>query len=70
MTFTVVTSGKETFQEIYSSVAVFTVDQEDALAADMGLRRPLLEFFANGIKDLSSNKSFYKEYKKLLARSR
>lgn len=70
MTFTVVTSGKETFQEIYSSVAVFTIDQEDALAADMGLRRPLLEFFANGIKDLSSNKTFYKEYKKLLARSR
>jgi len=70
MTFTVVTSGKETFQEVYSSVAVFTVDREDALAKDVGLRRPLVEFFAEGIKGLNSNKSFYKEYKKLLTRSR
>ena len=32
--------------------------------------RALVEFFAGGIQNLSANKSFYKEYKKLLGLGR
>ena len=60
--YSVYTSGDENWNEIYASVLVFDENNNDCLNASYSSKEKIIEYFSNGIQNLSNGKDFYKVY--------
>ena len=54
--------GEEKWEEIYASVLVFDEEQNDCLQENSRYKQKIINYFAEGIKNLSKNEDFYKIY--------
>ena len=62
--YSIATDGIENMKNIYASVVVFDSKNNDCLTKDHPKKDSIIAFFSKGIINLSSNKKFYKEYRK------
>ncbi|MDX1828617.1 MAG: hypothetical protein R3342_03630 [Lutibacter sp.] len=60
--FDIATSGIEKGGIIYASVIVFDSDNKDCLSVDSKIKDSIINYFSNGIKNLTNDKKFYKTY--------
>jgi len=60
--FSVAAYGTESRQELCASVMIFDSENRDCLTEKSETKDALIDFFASGIRDLSTNKRFYKVY--------
>ena len=64
--YSVYAHGEEIRKEIYASVLVFDDKYSDCLRDDSVHKTNIIEYFSEGIKNLSSDENFSKAYWKLL----
>lgn len=60
--YTVYADGDESWEEIYASFMVFDENNDDCLSDSHSDKTKVIEYFSNGIKNLSNNKDFYTVY--------
>jgi hypothetical protein len=65
-TYYVAAGGDENWNEIYASVMVFDSKNFDCLNEDHVKKDSLIHLFSKGIRNLNSNKQFYKIYWKMI----
>lgn len=60
--YSVYADGEEKWEEIYASVLVFDENQNDCLEENSPSKDKVINYFAEGIQNLSKNEDFYKIY--------
>ena len=68
--FSVAANGLEGSKEIYASVIVFDSIGKDCLYENYIYKDSIIDYFSDGIKNLSSNKKFYTLYWKTFPRGK
>lgn len=60
--FSVAAYGTESREELCASVMIFDSENRDCLTEESETKDALVDFFATGIRDLSTNERFFKVY--------
>jgi hypothetical protein len=64
--YSVATNGVESWEEMYASVIVLDSNNKDCLAQSNAEKDSLVQFFANELINLSSDKKFHEVYWKIV----